>query len=97
MELSINFVSITCCYTNCGITWAHPSKYDQEKRRDHTIFYCPNGHPQSYPGQSDLEKVQVELTKTKEKLTSVKNCAEHKKHRITALKGVITKMKKAKG
>ena len=31
---------------------------ERERRRDHTTFYCPAGHRQHFPGESDLEREQ---------------------------------------
>jgi hypothetical protein len=97
MNLLVDFTTTTCCYSNCGITWAQPKTYDTKKQEDHTSFFCPNGHSQYYLGKSDLEKARADLTQTEERLNKLRDCAEHKKRRITSLKGVITKLKKAKG
>jgi hypothetical protein len=94
MDLTVRFATKTCCVSSCGITWAQPEIYDTQKRQDHTFFHCPNGHSQYYVEKSELEGARHELAQTKEQLFRVKACAETKKHRIAALKGVITKMKK---
>ena len=45
---------------SCGLVWAAPKDWNDEKRNDHSTFYCPNGCTRHYPGLSDLEKVKQE-------------------------------------
>ena len=35
--------------------------FDQRRRKDHEAFYCPSGHPQSYTGQSEADKLRKQL------------------------------------
>lgn len=58
VELPVKFVTHTCCAAGCHIAFAVPAEWDQQKRRDHSSFYCPNGHRQRYTGESDLEKAE---------------------------------------
>jgi hypothetical protein len=39
-----------CC--NCGIPFAMTEQFKEERVRDKRLFYCPNGHSQSYRGES---------------------------------------------
>ena len=104
MDLSVKFIVQTCCHEGCGISWGQPETYDIQKRKDHTLFSCPNGHKQYYCSKSDSEKLveavklrmqlQDQLSSISSKLHEVKACAKTKKHQIAGLKGVITKMKK---
>lgn len=45
----------TECVT-CGIMFAFPVGFDEERRKDHKGFYCPNGHSQHYTAESDAER-----------------------------------------
>ena len=45
-----------CC--SCGMTFGVPSDFDVRRRRDGKSFYCPNGHSQSYRGESDAAKIK---------------------------------------
>lgn len=56
MILSIEFVSITCCRSGCGLTFAVPERWSDDRRKDHLTFYCPNGHQQGFYGKTSLEK-----------------------------------------
>lgn len=51
----------TCATKGCGVTFWTTDKYDDRRREQHNDFYCPNGHPMSYPGETDAQK----LTKAK--------------------------------
>jgi hypothetical protein len=55
----------TCC--NCGITFGMPESIQKRRRDDHATFYCPSGHPQSYRGETEAQKLQKALdAKTRE-------------------------------
>lgn len=67
LNASVSLASLTCC--NCGMTFAMPQTIMDERRKDHVNFYCPSGHTQHFPHESDVEKLkkQVErLQKEKE-------------------------------
>lgn len=63
MEVSIStiltFSIEECCA--CGIRFGIPSQIQLNLRESHKSFYCPNGHSQSYTGESQSEKLQREL------------------------------------
>jgi len=62
MSLTMNYTGTlaieTCVTESCGMAFAIPAEFQQQKRRDHKGFYCPRGHSQYYPGESDLEKAE---------------------------------------
>ena len=43
---------------NCGIAYSFPASFIRERKRDGKNFYCPNGHPMHYPGETDEEKIK---------------------------------------
>lgn len=47
-------ITETCC--NCGMMFAIPVDLQRKFSEKHTIFYCPNGHGQSYTGETDAER-----------------------------------------
>lgn len=47
------FVIEDCC--SCGIQFGMPADHVKNLRRDHSWFYCPNGHTQHYTAKSDAE------------------------------------------
>jgi hypothetical protein len=56
---SLTMVTEVCI--NCGIPFAIPKNYQERLREKHTNFFCPNGHTQYYPGESDTEKLARQL------------------------------------
>ena len=43
-----------CC--RCGVCFAIPQKLENERRKDHQEFYCPNGHRQHFSQESEAER-----------------------------------------
>lgn len=92
----------------CGITFAFAKDYDTRLRETHANFYCPNGHAQCYTAKTEAEKLRDQLTKERQQLDQVKADREWYRNRLdetqaserriarrlTAHKGVVTKMKK---
>ncbi len=87
MEMNVELIEISCC--NCGVIFWITDKHDDQLRRKHTTFYCPNGHQMSYPGDTCEEKL-----KRAERTIADKDywlgCSTRSN---SALRGVITKMK----
>ena len=50
------------CYS-CGIVFAVPADWQQNRRNDHKGFWCPNGHQQSYQEASEAEVLKRQLEK----------------------------------
>lgn len=77
------------CY-QCSITYWITKELQQKLIKCKNTFYCPNGHPQSYKGKSDAQKIadfERDL-----------RCAKRESLDLTrsnsALRGVITRNKK---
>ena len=60
-DLSTNYSTITCCYEKCGMTFAAPTQWDKDRREDKKLWYCPNGHPQSYIGETKAHKLRKQI------------------------------------
>lgn len=56
MELTTTFETVTCA--NCATVFALPAHYALDLRRKHATFYCPKGHSQFFPGESDIERAE---------------------------------------
>ena len=99
--LSSQFVIHNCL--TCNLTWAMTRDYDEARLKDHKSFYCPNGHAQQYLIKSDEEKLKEQLKHCRADRdfwedghdTAVERQAALKRSR-SSLRGVITRMKKAK-
>lgn len=86
--MNVDLVEHACC--NCGMTFWITVKMDSQKQRDHTSFYCPAGHSQSYTGETEAQKnlkryqeefnkrikFEDELSKTK---ADLKKCLNNQK------------------
>lgn len=100
IEVAASLVTETCCRSDCGILFAVPADWQQRRRRDHTNFYCPNGHSQVYAAKSEEEKLRDELASKERSLRwesdrrkraeeSAMNLARSR----SALRGQVTKLK----
>lgn len=61
VEVTTDLVTITCYRGDCGILFAVPELWDRSRRRDHTSFYCPNGHSQAFLGKTREEELAEKL------------------------------------
>jgi hypothetical protein len=55
--MEIQIIQETCCHEECGIPFWLDIKYQARLVSTKRIFYCPNGHSQSYQGESDKAKI----------------------------------------
>lgn len=85
----------------CGVVFLTPASFDQNKRNDHTDFYCPNGHPLRYKDETAAEKYKRLLEdeqKRCEKANSQLRDEEIRKNRlemkVRAHKGVAARLRK---
>lgn len=62
-----------CC--ECGTRFAGEAALKRERLRDHKLFYCPNGHPQHYTGESKEERLTRELEAQKQKTARAEDLA----------------------
>jgi hypothetical protein len=104
--IGLQFRAQTCCFAECGVTFALTVQHDNELRDSHRAFYCPNGHRQWYSQKSEAEKLrdQLEVSKRREqwandRAESQRQQAERNARRAAAARGQVTKIKRrvAKG
>jgi hypothetical protein len=60
LTLPLRCVNTGGC-VRCGVPIVLEATFHQERQRDHANFFCPNGHPQHYPGKSDVELLKEQL------------------------------------
>lgn len=92
------FETETCC--NCGMTFAMPVDFQNRRRDDHKLFYCPAGHGQHYTGKTEAQKLRDELAATSAKLETARErtarvvrerdhiAKAHRKMRVRVMNGV---------
>jgi hypothetical protein len=97
-EFSVMETLSTINCANCTMTFAMPKRFETGRRNDHKSFYCPQGHGQSFSGESDAEKLRRERDSARQALARVEDekrqviaAAERK---IAAAKKETTKLKK---
>jgi hypothetical protein len=88
----------------CGIAFSVPAWWRTERLRDHRTWYCPNGHPRAYNGETNEERRIRELEAEKQKLqrwhadarqdaTIEREARKSVERRLSATKGVLTRTK----
>ena len=63
------------CY-RCGIVFAMPQSYYQDRLKDHDNWHCPNGHVQHFTGKTALQKKADRLEYENARLLRQKELAE---------------------
>ncbi len=63
-EIKLNVIECA----ECGIAFGVTTFFEKRRRDDHGTFYCPSGHSNWYPYQSDAEKLREQLAEEKRKL-----------------------------
>jgi hypothetical protein len=58
VEAAVTLEQLSC--GQCGLVFAVDEDWACARRRDHVTWYCPNGHPRHWPGESDVERAQRE-------------------------------------
>lgn len=99
-----SLASAMCHCPSCGIPFAVPLNWQQEKRRDHSSLYCPNGHKFYYPGKSREEQLNDELAVARVRLTDEQarrqrevEARQHAERSASAYRGKVTLIKNRVG
>jgi len=87
--MDIQISQETCC--RCSVVFWITSEHQRRLQKCKNLFYCPNGHSQSYKGESSTQKV----ARLEEKLRREERCSERLARSNAALRGVITRNKAA--
>jgi len=98
VTLETGLIIENCC--SCGISFAVPESWLTKKRRDHSAFFCPNGHSLHYSGNSDLEKAKQEIERLQGRAATSQQNAKYWRNRTkeeqrskAAYKGHLTRTK----
>lgn len=98
------FKHYTCARSGCGASLFIPNAQDSRLRLNHESFYCLHGHPQSFTGESELEKTKRLLANANQRLEfeeRAKKAAQAnlklERRRTAAQKGQLTKIKNRVG
>ena len=87
----------------CHLSFAIPAPlfYDAQRKCKKLTLYCPKGHPWSYLGETEEDRLRHERDRLKQnkayledKLNAATHRLEHEERRTAAYKGQLTKLKK---
>ena len=84
-------LTVETCY-KCGVVFGMDNEFYATRRRDKSLFYCSNGHPQSYT-RSTEDDLRRELEAYRRDAINWRNNYEGAERRRAALKGVVTRTK----
>lgn len=100
LEFTTQAVYACDCIT-CGVPVFMPSALKTQRLRDHSNFYCCNGHSQHWPGKSKEEQLREELEAEKAKRTEdvrrERLLRESAERSAAAARGQVTKIKNRVG
>lgn len=103
LTLAQTFTVITCCRKECGVAFALTDSFIRFRRSDRELFYCPNGHSQWYPGETDKDKIQKlagQLDQERSRVDSERRLRQETARKLDyqtrARKAVSTRLKKVK-
>jgi hypothetical protein len=95
------FIIIHC--VDCHMAFAVTEDFSKKRIQDHKLFFCPTGHEQYYPHESDIEKANRWAREAQEKAICLQQCVDHKRevirkkeYQVRHYKGEVTKLKKVK-
>jgi len=77
----------TCC--TCGISMPLTIGHVEKLRETHATFYCPNGHSQWFPGETN----EVKIRKLEERIQTCQNIRQEKEKKIDELNKKVTSYK----
>lgn len=88
-ELEVSWVPCA----RCGLVFGVPGEWNKAKRANHERFYCPDGHPLSYHGKSEAEKLREENELLERKARMLTNSLNVTERQRRAQKGHVTRLK----
>lgn len=90
LDFNQKLQTITCC--NCGMTFAVPPSWRQQRIDDKAWWYCPNGHTQHFT-ESEIDRLKKEVEQEKRNTEWYKTLARSKDTQIKGLNIQVGKVK----
>lgn len=59
--MEVKTIQEVCCNERCHVVFWISTEHHERLVSEKTSFYCPNGHPQSYQGETDSKRAQRHL------------------------------------
>lgn len=93
-----DLVSITCCV--CEIEFGMPQGVYENRKEDHKLFSCPNGHGQYYSSSSEKDKLKKKIKALDQKVSYLEGNRDYwrriaaiEERRRCGYQGYIAKLK----
>lgn len=86
---TLTIVECAKCHTAFGMT----ESLDRARRNDHETFYCPLGHSNFYPQESEAEKLRARLASAEASLVHTRDQLQMTEYARRAQKGQATRLK----
>lgn len=100
IELTNTYTMVVCADDRCDMTIVLDRGFVRKRKDDHRTFYCPNGHSNYWPQESDEEKLQKKVKNLEDRtrwqadqMQAARNDAAHERRRRAAAQGQLTKIK----
>ena len=75
------------------MTFAVPKVWQDRQRDTHRNWYCPNGHEQHYPSNTELERTQKELARLKRRAEYLEADRDTLERSRSAVRGHLTRVR----
>jgi len=73
----------------CGIELCLPTKFLKQRREDHVAFFCPNGHGQHFPGETEAQPLAKKLAEAEKRLKEREQSDADDKAKLVQLKAEV--------
>jgi hypothetical protein len=78
----------------CGVWFAMDSRFRDERVKDHLTWYCPNGHPRAFVGETEAQKERRLRKQAEDRLAAERARADGAEASLRATKGHVTRLRK---
>jgi hypothetical protein len=78
----------------CGIEFHAPKHWNDQKRRDHSRWYCPNGHCRIYSAENAEEKLRRERDNLRQQMARVEEEKADAEHKLAQAVATTKRIKK---
>lgn len=92
IQTELAFVTEDCCA--CGVAFAMTREHRAQRLKDKALFYCPNGHSQSYT-ESEADRLRRQLEEKAIELAAKERALAWEKERAASLDRQLAKEKQS--
>lgn len=99
MEVTLQIEVVECAV--CGLPFGITQHFERQRRADHANFWCPSGHTNHYPGETDEERLRKKLAQAQHccdqeraRATDLAAQLSHAENRVRGYQGALAKEKK---